>query len=30
MIGYYKHRPHHPTVPGWQDWLREQGMPFED
>jgi uncharacterized Ntn-hydrolase superfamily protein len=30
MIGYYKVRPHKPTMPGWMDWLAEQGTPFKD
>jgi uncharacterized Ntn-hydrolase superfamily protein len=29
MIDYYKIRPHNPTMPGWRDWLAEQGTPFE-
>ena len=28
MIEYYKIRPHNPTMPGWRDWLAEQGTPF--
>jgi hypothetical protein len=30
MIGYYKVRPHKPMMPGWEDWLASQGMPFRD
>jgi len=30
MIEYYKFRPHKPTVPGWADWLAQQGTPFKD
>ncbi|MBC5767046.1 DUF1028 domain-containing protein [Ramlibacter albus] len=30
MIGYYKVRPHNPSMPGWSDWLAEQGTPFRD
>lgn len=30
MIDYYKFRPHNPTVPGWYDWLAQQGTPFRD
>lgn len=30
MIGYYQERPHKPMMPGWADWLAEQGMPFKD
>lgn len=30
MIGYYKARPHKPTMPGWADWLEAQGTPFRD
>ncbi|MEN9419687.1 MAG: hypothetical protein RI988_3308 [Pseudomonadota bacterium] len=30
MIGYYKERPHKPMMPGWEDWLASQGMPFRD
>jgi len=30
MIGYYKVRPHNPSMPGWADWLAAQGTPFED
>jgi uncharacterized Ntn-hydrolase superfamily protein len=30
MIGYYKVRPHNPSMPGWADWLSAQGMPFTD
>jgi len=30
MIGYYKARPHDPAMPGWSDWLAQQGTPFKD
>ena len=30
MIGYYKVRPHNPSMIGWADWLAEQGTPFKD
>ena len=30
MIGYYKVRPHNPSMPGWADWLESQGTPFVD
>lgn len=30
LIEYYKFRPHDPTVPGWADWLEQQGIPFKD
>lgn len=30
MIPYYKVRPHRPWMPGWLDWLHEQGLEFED
>jgi uncharacterized Ntn-hydrolase superfamily protein len=30
LIGYYKVRPHKPTMPGWADWLAQQGTPFKD
>ena len=30
MIGYYKVRPHNPAMPGWSDWLAQQGTPFKD
>jgi uncharacterized Ntn-hydrolase superfamily protein len=30
LIPYYKARPHKPTMPGWADWLNEQGTPFQD
>lgn len=30
LIEYYKFRPHDPTVPGWVDWLAQQGTPFRD
>jgi uncharacterized Ntn-hydrolase superfamily protein len=30
MIGYYKVRPHNPSMPGWADWLASQGTPFTD
>ncbi len=30
LIGYYKHRAHHPQIPGWQDWLAAQGTPFKE
>jgi uncharacterized Ntn-hydrolase superfamily protein len=30
MIEFYKIRPHDPTMPGWSDWLAEQGTPFRD
>jgi len=30
MIGYYKVRPHNPSMPGWADWLASQGTPFKD
>jgi uncharacterized Ntn-hydrolase superfamily protein len=30
MIGYYKVRPHNPSMPGWADWLAAQGTPFRE
>ncbi|MGA0593626.1 DUF1028 domain-containing protein [Enterovirga sp. CN4-39] len=30
LIEYYKFRPHDPTVPGWADYLEQQGTPFRD
>lgn len=30
MIGYYKVRPHNPSILGWADWLAAQGTPFRD
>jgi uncharacterized Ntn-hydrolase superfamily protein len=30
LIPYYKVRPHRPWMPGWLDWLKEQGMEFKD
>lgn len=30
LIAYYKVRPHKPTMPGWMDWLAEQGTPFRE
>jgi uncharacterized Ntn-hydrolase superfamily protein len=30
MIPYYKVRPPNPSMIGWIDWLREQGIDFED
>ena len=30
MIGYYKVRPHKPSMPGWMDWLAAEGTPFKD
>jgi uncharacterized Ntn-hydrolase superfamily protein len=30
LIGYYKERAHKPTMPGWADWLAQQGTPFKD
>ena len=30
LIPYYQVRPNHPSMPGWQDWLREQEIVFQD
>ncbi len=30
LIGYYKVRPHNPSMPGWADWLAAQGTPFRE
>ena len=30
MIPYYKARPPNPSMIGWIDWLREQGVDFQD
>lgn len=30
MIPYYKARPHNPSMIGWMDWLRDQGVEFVD
>ncbi|MFN0161096.1 MAG: DUF1028 domain-containing protein [Burkholderiales bacterium] len=30
MIGYYKVRPHNPSIASWGDWLAAQGTPFRD
>ena len=30
LIEFYKRRPHDPTVPGWYDYLAQQGTPFRD
>lgn len=30
LIPYYEFRPRHPSMTGWQDWLREKGMEFEE
>ena len=30
LIEFYKFRPHDPTVPGWADYLAQQGTPFRD
>ncbi len=30
MIPYYKVRPHNPSMIGWIDWLKSQGIDFKD
>jgi uncharacterized Ntn-hydrolase superfamily protein len=30
MIPYYKVRPHNPSMIGWIDWLKTQGIDFKD
>ena len=30
LIPFYKVRPHHPEMGGWLDWLKAQGVEFED
>ena len=30
LIPFYKVRPHHPQMGGWLDWLKAQGVEFED
>jgi len=30
MIPYYKKRAHNPSMPGWIDWLKSQGIDFRD
>lgn len=30
LIPYYKERPKRPTLPGWADWLEQNGRPFRD
>ncbi len=30
MIPYYKARAHDPSLPGWTDWLRAQGIDFKE
>lgn len=30
LIDYYKQRAHRPDMPGWSDWLSQQGTPFRD
>lgn len=30
MIPYYKVRPHNPSMIGWIDWLKTQGVDFKD
>lgn len=30
MIPYYKVRPHNPSMIGWIDWLKTQGIEFKD
>lgn len=30
LIPYYKKRPQTPSLPGWSDWLEQNGQPFRD